>query len=103
MTGLFRTLTLLSLLTGNRVDASVNMRSAHFQQSWTDNGLLVITYNSRSMFQGLFGFGWCSNLEKRLSTLSPSKIALYECGIKKIFVRQSKGSSVFLSENKLER
>ncbi len=38
------------------------------------------TYNSRSLYNGLFGFGWCSNLETRLSVLPDNSLKVTECG-----------------------
>ena len=38
------------------------------------------TYNSRSIYNGLFGFGWCSNIETRVSTLPDQIIKVVECG-----------------------
>ena len=38
------------------------------------------TYNSRSLYNGFFGFGWCSNLETRLSELPDGSIKVVECG-----------------------
>ena len=38
------------------------------------------TYNSRSIYNGLFGFGWCSNFETRLSVLPDQSIKIVECG-----------------------
>lgn len=38
------------------------------------------TYNSRSLYNGLFGFGWCSNLETRLIALPDNSVKSVECG-----------------------
>jgi hypothetical protein len=103
MIGLIAPLTLLSLLNGNRVDASVNMRSASFQKTWSDNELVSRTYNSRSMYQGLFGFGWCSNLELRITRESPVKLLLEKCGEPVIFKKKNKNSRNYFSENVNER
>ena len=37
-------------------------------------------YNSRSLYNGLFGYGWCSNFETRLDTLPGNIIRGVECG-----------------------
>ena len=39
-----------------------------------------IAYNSRSLYNGLFGYGWCSNFETRLDTLPGNIIRGVECG-----------------------
>jgi len=54
--------------------SSVDMKNASFSDYWVDlmvpgnNFFLRIsrTYNSRSLFSGIFGFGWCSNLETQI-------------------------------------
>ena len=38
------------------------------------------TYNSRSLYRGLFGYGWCSNLETRIDVLPDNTLNLVECG-----------------------
>ncbi len=38
------------------------------------------TYNSRSLFNGLFGFGWCSNFETKLEVLPDNSLKVAECG-----------------------
>ena len=37
-------------------------------------------YNSRSLYNGIFGYSWCSNLETRLDTLPGNIIRGVECG-----------------------
>ena len=37
-------------------------------------------YNSRSLYNGIFGYGWCSNFETRLDTLPGNIIRGVECG-----------------------
>ena len=38
------------------------------------------SYNSRSLFNGVFGFGWCSNLETRMDTMPDNSLKGIECG-----------------------
>lgn len=38
------------------------------------------TYNSRSLHYGLFGFGWCSDIETHVSTLPSGDLELSICG-----------------------
>jgi YD repeat-containing protein len=68
--------------------AIVDMKSANYSDSWTD---LVVpgvgydlrvtrTYNSRTLFNGLFGFGWCSDFETKIEVTPESNIKLTECG-----------------------
>ena len=38
------------------------------------------TYGSRSLYRGVFGYGWCSNLETRVEVLPDNSINVVECG-----------------------
>lgn len=64
------------------------MKNANFADSWIDyrsNGTgyqlkVQRTYNSRSTFDGMFGFGWCSDFETKLEVLPDSSLKVIECG-----------------------
>ena len=62
----------------------VDTRSAGYSKTFKDfekEGLSIErSYNSRSLYNGLFGFGWCSNMETRLDTLPDGSIKSVECG-----------------------
>jgi YD repeat-containing protein len=68
--------------------AFVDMRNANYSDTWID--LLIPgtgydlkirrTYNSRSLYNGLFGFGMCSNLETSIQITPEGNIKLIECG-----------------------
>ncbi len=66
----------------------VDMRSAGYSKTFvdyksTEPGLALTierTYNSRSLYNGLYGFGWCSNIETRLNELPDGSIRVVECG-----------------------
>jgi len=68
--------------------AIVDMKSANYSESWTDLTVPGVgydlrvnrTYNSRSLFNGLFGFGWCSDYETRIEVTTESNLRLTECG-----------------------
>jgi hypothetical protein len=68
--------------------AVVDMRNANYSESWLDIevpttglGLKVNrTYNSRTMHNGLFGFGWCSDFETKLTVMPDGFIRVKECG-----------------------
>jgi hypothetical protein len=80
------TLLSTSLLTQN-VSADVNMKDASYYKTWVDLEItkdqrvfqLRRTYNSRSLHQGLFGFGWCSDIEKNLDLNRSDQISLNDC------------------------
>ena len=64
------------------------MRLANYFDSWTDleipgtgyNLRVTRTYNSRSLFNGMFGFGWCSAFETKFEIQADGSIKLKECG-----------------------
>lgn len=66
----------------------VDMENANFSETWTDielqsggfNLKVERTYNSRTLFNGMFGFGWCSNFETSLTILPEKRIKRSECG-----------------------
>ncbi len=68
--------------------AIVDMKSANYSESWTDITIPGIgydlrvnrTYNSRSLFNGMFGFGWCSDYETKIEVTTESNLRLTECG-----------------------
>ncbi len=68
--------------------AVVNMRNGSYTESWVDfvdpqDGYEIKIqrfYSSRSLFDGLFGYGWCSAIETRLEILSDGTLDLTECG-----------------------
>src|SRR5690349_6968230 len=67
--------------------AAVNMRDAAFLGQWKDLDLsqpnerfeLIRYYNSRSHSIGNFGYGWCTDFEKKAELLSDKKLRLYDC------------------------
>lgn len=68
--------------------AIVDMKSANYSESWTDVVVPGVgydlrvnrTYNSRSLFNGLFGFGWCSDYETKIDVTTEGNLRLTECG-----------------------
>jgi YD repeat-containing protein len=78
--------------------AFVDMRNANYSNTWIDIHVdsggydikVLRTYHSRSLFQGMFGFGWCSNFETDLEVLPEGSIKVRECGAGAITVYSSK-------------
>lgn len=70
--------------------AVVDLSIANYSDTWTDmeyvdSGTALLTieraYNSRSLFDGIFGFGWCSDFETRLEVRVPRQhLVLKWCG-----------------------
>ena len=79
-----RILPVLVLTLPSLSQADVNMKDASFLVKLTDISVpgfkLERTYNSRSLHQGLFGFGWCTDFEKKL-VFEKDKILLHDCAL----------------------
>lgn len=77
---------LLQIVSPRYAHALVDMNSASYSNLWTDlevpgSDLKVIrAYKSRTLFNGMFGFGWCSTFETKLETNSEGNIKISECG-----------------------
>lgn len=71
-----------------RGDMNVNLNNGNFSVSFLDFSFLSDpielglsrTYNSRSNYEGLFGFGWSSNIDTYLEFLADNTILLREGG-----------------------
>lgn len=68
--------------------AIVDMKSANYSETWTAMQVpgvgydlrVSLTYNSRSLFNGKFGYGWCSDFETKIEVTTESNLRLTECG-----------------------
>ena len=68
--------------------ALVDTKSAGYSKTFVDFKFKGVgfdlkidrSYNSRSLYNGLFGFGWCSNFETRLDVLPDNSVKSVECG-----------------------
>lgn len=68
--------------------ALVDMKNANYSNTWTDMDVagsgydlkIVRTYNSRSLFNGMFGFGWCSDFETSVEVTPEGNLRVTECG-----------------------
>ncbi|CAM5999557.1 unnamed protein product [Sphagnum balticum] len=81
-------LTALSLFLAAPAYALVDLKNANFSDAWID---LVIpgtgydlrverAYNSRTLFNGIFGFAWCSDFETKIDVTPEGNLKLTECG-----------------------
>ncbi len=69
-------------------EALVDTKNANYTKTFVDiffpgAGLplrVERTYNSRSLYRGMFGYGWCSNLETRLEVMPDGTLMVVECG-----------------------
>ncbi len=82
---MLRVIFILTIFTSQFSVAGINLFNGDYSRTEVDfttpSGQLSIqrTYNSKGRFQGLFGLGWCSNLETRLE-IKKTEITLVECG-----------------------
>ncbi len=68
--------------------AVVDMKNANYSSTWVDLQIpgsgfdlkIVRTYNSRSLYSSIFGFGMCSDFETKLDLLPEGGIQVTECG-----------------------
>ena len=68
--------------------AIVDMKNANYANSWVDLEVpgsgydlkVNRTYNSKSLFDGMFGFGWCSDFETTLQITAEGNLKITECG-----------------------
>ncbi|MCB0422144.1 MAG: RHS repeat protein [Bdellovibrionales bacterium] len=68
--------------------ATVDMRTANLVDTWNDliaqnSGYdlrIQRVYNSRTIFSGIFGFGWCSDFETTLDISPEGNLSVTECG-----------------------
>ena len=78
----------LLFLTGFYAQALVDTKNANYTKTFVDLSfpgagiplLIERTYNSRSLYRGLFGYGWCSNLETRVDIMPDNTLNAVECG-----------------------
>ena len=81
-------LSLLIFFSISTSHALVDMNSASYSNVWTDIQVVgpgydlkvVRAYRSRTLYNGMFGFGWCSTFETKLETTSEGNIKISECG-----------------------
>ena len=77
---------MLALLVSRPAGAIVDSNSGSYSNSWYDvdasrTGIgIVRSYRSRTLFNGIFGFGWCSELETSLRAYGPETIVMAHCG-----------------------
>lgn len=92
----------LSALLSSVSYAVVDMKNANFSQTWVDAEVPGVgydlrvqrTYNSRSLFNGIFGFGWCSDFETRMNITAEGNLKITECGA---------GQEIFFSPREISR
>ena len=77
-----------AFLSLQQAHALVDMKNANYTNTWIDMDVpgtgydlkVIRTYNSRTLFNGMFGFGWCSDFETSMEILPEGNIKVTECG-----------------------
>lgn len=77
-----------NILLSHQSLAIVDLKNANFSHSWVDleipGGSYVLkierTYNSRTLFSGIFGYGMCSDFETFIEITAEGNLRLKECG-----------------------
>ena len=90
----FLVVTIVSLLFTPQIHAEINMKDASYRYSFSDIQGLRRTYNSRSLYTGYFGFGWCSNFEKSLEINNNKEITVKDCDTDFHFVLTDENNSL---------
>ncbi len=83
-----RLLPLVFILLSSTAQAVVDMRNANYAESFVDMQVpgtgysleVMRSYNSRSIFSGIFGYGWCSDFETKIDVTLEGNLRLTECG-----------------------
>lgn len=78
----------LALLLPASAIATTDMKNSNFSETAIDMALTSSgydlrvrrTYNSRSLHNGIFGFGWCSDFETRLERTPEGNLKTIDCG-----------------------
>ncbi len=76
------------ILISPKTFAIVEMLNANYNNKWIDievpgNGYemnVTRSYNSRSLLNGIFGFGWCSDFETKLVVTAEGNLRIRHCG-----------------------
>lgn len=100
----------LALAVNHSAYAMIDMKNANFTTTYTD---LIVpgpgyemkierTYNSRTLMNGIFGFGWCSDFETKLYVNADNTIDVIECGTGMITTFASKDHSARESNQLVE-
>jgi YD repeat-containing protein len=79
----------------------VDLKNANFSDAWVDLSLpgsgydlrVERAYNSRTLFNGMFGFGWCSDFETSLEITPEGNLKYNECGAGSEILYQAAGFS----------
>lgn len=87
--------------------AVVDMKNANYSDYWVDlmvpgNNLFLRisrTYSSRSLFSGMFGFGWCSNLETQIEITLEGNLLLSDCGSSPIAYYPAKYNTQLINDS----
>jgi YD repeat-containing protein len=88
-------------LVSHSAQALVDLKNANYSDAWVDLVLpgsgydlkVERAYNSRTLFNGMFGFGWCSEFETALEITPEGNLKYSECGAGSETLYQAAGFS----------
>lgn len=94
-------------LSSFHAQALVDMKNANFTDYWVDfiladnSELLKVSriYSSRSLFSGIFGFGWCSNIESKIEISLEGNLLLSECGTGNVLFYPANSNPAFIQSS----
>lgn len=78
--------------------ADIDPLRGAFKVKASDFGISRI-YSSRSLHIGLFGFGWCSEIDKKIEFPSTHEVMLNQCGIAKRFKQLPHKPRTYVAQN----
>ncbi len=89
------------LMLSQNLLALVDLKNANYSDAWIDLNLpgtgfdikVERGYNSRTLFNGMFGFGWCSEFETSLEVTPEGNLNFTECGAGLEILYQAKNFS----------
>jgi YD repeat-containing protein len=88
-------------LFAHNADALVDLKNANYSEAAVDLSIpgtgydlrVERAFNSRTLFNGMFGFGWCSEFETSLEITPEGNLKLTECGAGQEVLYETKGFS----------
>src|ERR1022692_4148077 len=97
----FGILTVACGILSTSAHALVDLKNANYSDAWVDLILpasgydlkVERAYNSRTLFNGIFGFGWCSEFETALEITPEGNLKYNECGAGSETLYQAAGFS----------
>lgn len=78
--------------------ADIDPLRGAFKVTSSDFGISRV-YSSRSLHIGLFGFGWCSEIDQKVEFTTTHEVLLVQCGIAKRFKQLPRKPRTYVAQN----